>query len=162
MNLLYITVMNIKKWLHLYILLKKFVKQLQIEEKYQKLKIDTKKDQYYYEIDYTQKPSSYFTNLNVNFNLNNKDYITITLNIELNYISPIVWMCLSLGIYSFIFLIYVGKGYIIICYWRKKQREELNVSVIKSIEQQEEEEREAEEMRKKQIKEIEEKKKRQK
>ena len=162
MNLVYITVMNIKKWLHLYILLKKFVKQLQIEEKYQKLKIDTKKDQYYYEIDYTQKPSSYFTDLNINFNLNNKDYITITLNIELNYISPIVWMCLSLGIYSFIFLIYVGKGYIIICYWRKKQREELNVSVIKSIEQQEEEEREAEEMRKKQIKEIEEKKKRQK
>ena len=116
MNLVYITVINIKKWLHLYILLKKFVKQWQIEEKYQKLKIDTKKDQYYYEIDYTQKPSSYFTDLNINFNLNNKDYITITLNIELNYISPIVWMCLSLGIYSFIFLIYVGIGYIIICY----------------------------------------------
>ena len=58
MNLVYITVMNIKKWLHLYILLKKFVKQWQIEEKYQKLKIDTKKDQYYYEIDYIQKPSS--------------------------------------------------------------------------------------------------------
>ena len=132
-----------------------FVKQLQIEDKYQDLEIDTKKDQYYYEIDYTQKPSWQDTSLNINFNLNKKDYITITLNIELHYISPIVWMCLSLGIFFMIPISYYGIKYFVSCYAeRKKQRKKLNESLVKSVEEEEEEEREAEKRRKEQIREM--------
>ena len=111
-----------------------FINKLKIDENYQELEIDTKKDQYYYEIDYTQKRSSYNTNLSINFNLNDKNFITITLKIELNYISSIAWMCISLGCFFMIPALYYSIKYIInYCKEKKKEKEELNERLNKSI-----------------------------
>ena len=77
--------------------------------------------------------------ISLNFNLNNKDSITITLKIELHYTSPIVWMCLTLGLFFMIVIGYYVLKYVKENYHeRKKNREVSQHSLIMSFEEEEE------------------------
>lgn len=118
--------------LYIYCSENNFVKNLQIDEKKQKLEIDKEKDQYYYKINYNRR-SYDITYLNATFNLNNKNYITITFKIKLSYTSPIVWMCVSLGSAAMIIILLYVVGYILkYCKKRKmKKEEELNEALFR-------------------------------
>ena len=127
-----------KMTIYLYCSENNFVKELKIDDNYQKLEIDTEKGQYYYEIDYTQKKSNYDNSLNINFNLNNKNYIAITLKIELNYISSIAWMCITLGGVVMLVGLFFGIKFILnYCEKMKRRREELNERLIQRARDQE-------------------------
>ena len=115
-----------------------FVKDLQIQKKNQKLEIDKEKDQYYYKMDYSIK-SDEIVHLDVTFNLNNKNYITIIFKIKLNYIPPIVWCFVTLGSVAMILIIFFTIKYLHkYCQKKKKEREELDAKLIKNFEAQEE------------------------
>ena len=121
--------------IYIYCSEKNFVKELKIDEKYQELEIHTKKDLYYYEIDYTEKSESYIIDLGISFNLNNKNYITFTLKIKLHYTNPIVWMFVTFGCVAMLIVLLFGIGYILeYCKKRKIKREELNKQLIQRVE----------------------------
>ena len=108
--------------IYIYCLENNFVKKLQIDEKYQELEIFNKNAQYYYQIEYNGYASDhYLVDLYIDFNLNNKDKITITLEIKLNYIDPIVWMCVTLGSVAAIPILYFIIKYIVKCFKKRKK-----------------------------------------
>ena len=126
-----------KMTIYLYSSENNFVKELKIDRKYQELEIDKKKDQYYYKIGYTQKASRYNNQLNITFNLNNNNYIAITIKIKLYYISPIAYMCITLGSVAMIpVLLFIIKYIVKYCQEKKRKREELNELLNKRIEEE--------------------------
>jgi hypothetical protein len=67
-----------------------FINKTIIDGTKQDLEIKKKKDQYYYEFYYNQNRG--WAELDINFNLNNKDYITITIEVKFNYpADPLLW-----------------------------------------------------------------------
>ena len=107
-----------------------FINKLIIERYEQDLNIKKKKDQYYYKFEHSQRGGWSNTELNINFSLHNKDHITISLDVELDYLDPMVWVYIVIGSLIGVPVCYFGIKYIIKCYKERKENEKKRISRI--------------------------------
>ena len=115
-----------------------FINKTIIDGIKQDLEIKKKKDQYYYEFYYNQDRG--WAELDINFNLNNKDYITITIEVKFNYpADPLLWFHIVLYVIVGGVFCFLGYKFIEDCIKNKKNKkkpisrintDELKVSMI--------------------------------
>jgi len=81
-----------------------FIEQFKLKDKLQDLEIKKKDDKYYYNFEFEREYGPY---INIKFNLNSKDYITV--NFEIEYKHSLAWLYILLvcvGSFAFIIIIY--------------------------------------------------------